>query len=238
MCQLVGKVFAFVLVVIIIPRLVIPTIRCPGSNLVSRTPITAKIKQYLRVFSPQVVTRLAFSAYIVLARSSPDSLWWGQKLGPMNLVIPLIGIHLTAPLWGYLLGKIPTKESLVKAIGITFTLASFLLLLGTFVPEFKGELMALAVMMLVSTDILFDLMTERTDLSPGLVATQKRMDSLLVPLMRLLLSAHLFIGKGLNSDPVILWYHSILMVASVVSLAALLIWEYPVLSKTDHEKKY
>ena len=46
-------------------------------------------------------------------------------------------------------------------------------------------------------------------------------DSLLVPVMRLALSSHLYVGRGLDSDPIIRTYAALLLGAAAVALGAL-----------------
>jgi hypothetical protein len=162
--------------------------------------------------------------------------WWGPVILPLNIIIPLVSIHIAAPVWLMLLGPDSlTIELLTRTISKTTGFGLCLLLIGFFVPFAQGYLMAIAVTCLVSTDILFDQLMPLLELNAGQVALQKTTDSLLLPSMTLMMSLNSQIGKDSDgniqyADKALRSFHLILLVTTTISVVAL-----QLLSKTKKD---
>lgn len=228
-CQLVGKLMSLPIVYF-------------AMSFTDKRSVTTKntcdFKSKVFVVAAQLGRTFSYATFICLARAitqEPES-WWGPVILPLNISIPLVGIHIAAPVWLMLLGPDSlTIELLTRTISKTTAFGLCLLLIGFFVPFAQGYLMAIAVTCLVSTDILFDQLMPLLGLNAGQVALQKTTDSLLLPSMTLMMSLNSQIGKDSDgniqyADKALRSFHLILLVTTTISVVAL-----QLLSKTKKD---
>lgn len=174
------------------------------------------------IIAAQFGRTFAYATFICLARArTTNELWWGSIRLPLNIVIPLVGIHLTTPLWLWYVGdRKENTEFLTRTIFLTTSFGFILLVVG-FIPFFQGHCMAMAVTVLVSSDWLFDQLMTLVGLNDGEIALQKTFDSLLLPTMVVLLNLNKYIGKGLVADEAINTFHLILVITTGLSLCVI-----------------
>ena len=87
----------------------------------------------------------------------------------------------------------------------------------------KGHILAITIIILVSTDILFDQLMVDLGLSRGELALQKCIDSCIIPIMKhkYILDIHSHIGKNLFADELINNIYNILLLMICFSLIAI-----------------
>ena len=204
-CQLLGKILS-------IGFLIFTFNRVRGKNP-SRGTTLADLKKMSISMCGQVATRFVIASFIILARARTAEIFW---LPNANIVIPFIGFTM----WDYLWIAIAPSKMSIKDIDSKINLltgvALLLLVTGTFL--FTGQFFMIGIIILVMGDRLFDIRMSIEEIPENLMCLQKRFDSLLVPVLRLLFSTEHFVGKEVYADRLIwmLLYTTIVM--CIVSL--------------------
>ena len=210
-----------------------PVVKAPLSPLVVLKSVLHFViyerSPKLLVAVAQLGRTFAYATFICLAGARTTSAsWWGPVILPLNVLIPSVGVHLAAPIWLWLLDTdSPTIELLTRTITKTTGFGLCLILIGYYIPFIQGHTMAIAVTCLVSTDLLFDQLMTLLELDAGQIALQKTFDSLLLPIMTIVLGLNSRIGTNIETgnkqyaDKAIGSFNSILLVTISISLVAL-----------------
>lgn len=204
-CQLLGKILS-------IGFLIYTFNRVRGKNP-SRGTTLADMKKMSFSMCGQVATRFVIASFIILARARTAEIFW---LPNANIVIPFIGFTMWDYLW---IAFAPSKMSIKdidSKINLLTGVALLLLVTGTFL--FTGQLFMIGIIILVMGDRLFDIRMSIEGIPENLMCLQKRFDSLLVPVLRLLFSTEHFVGKEVYADRLIWMLLYTTIVLCIVSL--------------------
>jgi hypothetical protein len=204
-CQLHGKILSIVFLIY--------TFNGVRNNNPRRRTTLADFKKMAFSMGGQIATRFVIAVFIILARARTEQIFW---LPNANILIPFIGFTIWDYVWIAFASPNTTIKELDSKINILTGVALLVLVIGTFI--FTGQLFMIGIIILVMGDRLFDIRMTKEGIPENLMCLQKRFDSLLVPVLRLLFSTEYSVGTEVYADGLIwmLLYTTIVM--CIVSL--------------------